>query len=305
MSNIKTNYKKLQHMLLKYSFEKLKVSKEPEKLLDFLKKNNPSMIENAQKPELLAAAIVYVHLKRNKLNGRGGITAKDVGAYFGVKASAITGKVFDVEFWIDNNKKALFANEPYEYIDIDRFKVNEEYWEFLESSEADNKEEGIKVLKGIIKKDPDYYDPYITLHEYYLAEGNTKKAFEVLSQGYLRAIELVMDDDRFPDELLWGFVENRHIIRVMFNFATMLWLADNKNEALAIFLQLLKSDTNDNVGARYAIVALLEGYESYEHFEEKFATDSGYFDAGAINKWFYEKAQKHERVIGWWILKYK
>ncbi len=299
---MKTNYKQLEHLLLKYSFEKLKVSKEPEKLLDILKKNNPSMIENAQKLELLAAAIVYVHLKRNSLNGRGGITAKDVGAYFSVKASAITGKVFDVEFWIDHNKKALFADEPYEYIDIDRFEVNEEYWEFLESLEADDIEEGIKVLKKIIQKDPDYYDPYITLHEYYIADGKGKKAFDILSQGYRRAKKLVMAEDRFPDKLLWLFLENRHILRVMFNYAVIMWSTDSKAEALSIFQQLLKSDTNDNIGARYAIIALLEGYESYEHFEEQFTTESGYLNAGALNEWFYEKSQKHERVIGWWLV---
>jgi hypothetical protein len=43
------------------------------------------------------------------------------------------------------------------------------YWEFIESEDAEHIEKSIKILKGIIKKDPDYFDPYITLHEYYIA----------------------------------------------------------------------------------------------------------------------------------------
>ena len=92
------NYKTIEHQLRKYSFEFLKVSPEPLKMLEVLNKHNPQMIIDALKPNLLAAAIVYIYLKRNNLNGRGGITAKDLGEYFDVKASAISQKTFDVEF---------------------------------------------------------------------------------------------------------------------------------------------------------------------------------------------------------------
>jgi len=95
---VSDNYKTIEHQLRKYSFEFLKVSPEPLKMLEVLNKHNPQMIIDALKPNLLAAAIVYIYLKRNNLNGRGGITAKDLGEYFDVKASAISQKTFDVEF---------------------------------------------------------------------------------------------------------------------------------------------------------------------------------------------------------------
>ncbi|MDF1880003.1 hypothetical protein JHD50_01595 [Sulfurimonas sp. MAG313] len=300
------NYKEIEKLVLKYSFEKLKVSKEPEKLLKLLHKNNPEMIINAQNLGLLAAAIIYVYLKMNSLNGRGGITAKAVGLYFGIKASAITQKVFDVEFYIDNNKEEMLNNDPYEiseYIDMDRFEVNETYWNFLESPTSKDVKKSIKSLKDIIKKDPDYFDPYITLHEYYIADKDVEKAFKILSQGYYKAVALISDkNDEFPESLPWGFTENRHIIRILFNFATMLWLAGNKNEALAILLQLLKSNPNDNIGARYAILALLENYESYEHFEEEFLNETGeYLDWERQDDWFNKKVKKHPKVLSWWM----
>ena len=295
------NYNIIKVQLRKYSFKFLKVSDEPLAMLNRLNDAYPQMIIDAQKPNLLAAAIAYLYLKRNNLNGRGGITAKAVGEYFGVKASAISAKTFDVEFYLYGMDDDLGDDEVYEFIDKDRFEVNEMYWEFIESEEAEHIEKSIKILKNIIKKDPDYFDPYITLHEYYLANKETQKAFEILAVGFQRAMELVELNEKFPDELPWGFMENRHIIRVLFNFATFLWMAEDKKVALAILLQLLKSNIRDNVGARYSIVAILEGYESIEHFEEQFETESGYVDAIAINNWFDEKVKKHRDVMGWWL----
>ncbi len=296
------NYRRLEHLILKYSFEKLQVSKEPEKLFKIFAKNAPEMIENAQNLELLAAALIYAYLKREGLNGRGGITAKDLASYFEVKAPNISHKVFDVEFYLENNNLRPVENEIYEYIDIDRFKVNEMYWDFLESSDGSDIKKSVKKLQDMIIKDPDFFDPYITLHEYYMFNKEVKKGYEILSKGYFRAVDLIVDEnDDFPDVLNWGFTENRHIIRILFNFATMLWLSNQTNEALAILLQLLKSNPNDNIGARYAIVALLEKYESYEQFEEQFETGDGYLDGGRVDEWFQTKAKIHKKIIGWWL----
>ena len=296
-----TNYNTIKAQLRKYSFEFLKVSNEPLEMLDRLNDEHPQMIIDAHKPNLLAAAIVYIYLKRNKLNGRGGITAKDVGEYFGVKGTAISAKAFDVEFWLYGMGDDLDDEDSYEFIDRDRFDVNEMYWEFIENEDAEDIVKSIEILKKIIRKDSDYFDPYIALHEYYIGNNEVQKAFKILSEGYHKAMDLITLNGRFPDELPWGFMENRHIIRVIYSFATLLWMAEDRKAALAILLQLLKSNTGDNIGARYSIVAILEGYESIEHFEEQFETESGYMDAIAVNRWFDEKVEKHRNVMGWWL----
>jgi len=188
---MQTNYNIIKTQLRKYSFEFLKVSDEPLQMLERLKDEHPHMIEEAHKPNLLAAAIVYVYLRKNDLNGRSGISAKAVGEYFGVKGTAISAKASDVEFWLYDMNDYMEEDEEYEYIDRDRFEVNEMYWEFIESEDAEDIEKSIKILKGIIKKDPDYFDPYITLHEYYLANDESNKAIATLVDGYDRAMNLV------------------------------------------------------------------------------------------------------------------
>jgi len=197
----------------------------------------------------------------------------------------------------------LKASELYEYIDKDRFEVNELYWEFLESPEADDIKKSIKVLKSIIKKDSNFFDPYVTLHEYYLMDGDLKKAIDIIEKGFQRAIDLIESDGKFPDKLIWGFLENRHIIRMIFNFGMFIWANDEDKEiALNIFMQLLKSNHNDNIGARYSIVAILEGFDSQEDYEEKFKSKDGVgLEYEALEKWFYKAAYKHKKIIGWWI----
>ena len=295
------NYKTIQHHLHKYSFEFLKVSREPLHMLEILNENNPQMIQDAQKPNLLAAAIIYIYLKRNKLNGRGGITAKSVGEYFDVKGAAITQKAFDVGFWIKKKVKHKQTKALYEFIDKDRFEVNELYWEFLESPDANNVKKGIKVLNAIIKKDSDFFDPYMTLYEYYLMDRDFKNAVKIMERGFNRAIELIGNNEKFPDELPWGFVENRHIIRMLFNYAIFVWANGEKDTALDILMKLLRSNHNDNIGARYSIVAILEGFNSQQEYEEQFETPEGMLQYAALEEWFNKSAQKHKDVIGRWL----
>jgi len=299
---MQNNYNTIKTQLRKYSFEFLNASDEPLQMLDRLKDEHRSVIEEAQKPHLLAAAIVYVYLKRNNLNGRGGITAKAVGEYFGVKGTAISAKSSDVEFWLYGMDDYFDEDEVYEFIDKDRFKVNEMYWEFIESEDAEHIEKSIKVLKNIIKKDPDYFDPYITLHEYYLANDEPDKAIVILVDGYNRAMDLVMLDGEFPDELLWGFLENRHIVRMIFNYALLMWRLEDKDRAVSLMLQLLRSNPGDNIGARYYIVAILEGFESEEAFESDFMEEGKeYLDWQKQEEWFQEKVVKHRNLLGWWL----
>ena len=146
----------------------------------------------------------------------------------------------------------------------------------------------------MIKQDPYFFDPYTVLHEYYLNENKIQKAFNLMSKGYKNAIELITKNGKFPDILRWGFIENRHIIRVLFNFATLLWQADKKEEALDILKKLLKSNPEDNIGARYSILAILEGFESQEHLEEEFDEGDGYLDWQKQEEWFVQNARKYK-----------
>ena len=133
-------------------------------------------------------------------------------------------------------------------------------------------------------------------------DGEHKKAIKIMENGLKRAIDLVDNNGRFPDELPWGFMENRHIIRMIFNFGMFVWMNEDKEIALNIFMELLKSNHNDNIGARYSIVAILEGFNSQEEYEEQFESKDGQsMDYTELEEWFYKSAKKHKEVIGWWL----
>jgi tetratricopeptide (TPR) repeat protein len=295
---MKERYQYLAKKLRKYSFKYLKASDAPIELLDRLKDARPEMIMDSKSLDLLASAIVYYHVREEGLGGRGGLTKKSIAIYFDVKEQSVTQKTFDVSSYLD--ERHLGKDEPIEFIDKDRFKVNEMYWDFLDSDIVNDPKKSIKKLKEIIKKDPDFFDPYVTLHEYYFSEERTQDAFAILSIGYDRAMKLISKTGRFPTEMLWGFTENRHIMRVMFAYATLVWLVDDKKQALDIMLMLLHLNPNDNIGARYYIVALLENFDCAEDVDEMFEEKFG-MDAIKIEKWFHEKAQKHQDVLGWWF----
>jgi tetratricopeptide (TPR) repeat protein len=188
----------------------------------------------------------------------------------------------------------------YEFIDKERFEVEEMYWDFMESEEQDVAK-GIKELKSMIQKDPDFFDPYVVLFDYYHADNKPMLAFEIIKDGYNRAMKMIVKKGKFPDELSWMFMENRHIIRIIFQYAMLMWEVGEKDEALRIFQQLLGSNPNDNIGARYVIVAMLDGMASMREYEEKFETKEGYLDGNKVEKWFQKAAKKYPDEIGWWF----
>lgn len=291
------NYKIIKNQITRFCFEKLKNNQSPMERFEELYQKNNTMIHNALKPELISAAVIYSFLREHKLNGKDGVTTKQLAEYFSVKPQAVTSKVFDVDCVV--NRSAIFPenNGYYEFIDKDRFEISEAYYEFLESPDRDDYKKSEKILLALIKKDPYFLDTYTSLHEYYLANNQGKKAFDIMLKAYDKAIFLVINKNgKFPDSLPWGFVENRHIIRAMFNFAAILWLNRDTKNAMPIFKTLLKSNPNDNIGARYMIIAILEKIKSLYHFEEKFGSDWQ-----AQEEWFTKAAQKHKNIIGWWL----
>ncbi|MEA3492729.1 MAG: hypothetical protein U9R27_12635 [Campylobacterota bacterium] len=298
---LNNNYKDIKIELEEFANKYLEDKLDVLKLLDTLNENSHK-VTDAQNMKLLAATIAYIYVKQQKLNGRGGITAKMVGEFFNVKATAISGKMMDIEFYLNGQKISVRSHESYAFYDTDRYEVNQMYWDFLDSKISEESDKSIKTLKKIIKKDPNFFDPYITLHEYYYANKDFGDAAKILNRGYGKAMDLVLNNGRFPDELEWGYIENRHVIRMISQFGMFLWEIEDKEEALEVFMQLLKSNINDNIGARYAIVAMLEGFESMAHYEQKFMGSHGFgLDAMAVEEWFSEASKKHKEVIGWWF----
>ena len=183
---------------------------------------------------------------------------------------------------------------------VDKYRpVEVTYYEMMDSSDFASSRDMEREVRKIIKKDPDYLDPYLLLYEVYQEEGKFNTAEEILNQAYNRAIELITDENgNWPEYLVWGFTENRHIIRALFNKAVSLWHNDETDKALDLLRQLLKTNPPDNVGARDYILAIRMNM-SFEEYEDRF-NKGGYYDSESMD-WFKKNAPNFPDEFGWWF----
>ncbi|MFH1142450.1 MAG: tetratricopeptide repeat protein [Candidatus Uhrbacteria bacterium] len=196
----------------------------------------------------------------------------------------------------------LNTTNPHRKKQIDEYinkgsKIMNEYYDLLESetmSEGD--------LRNLISKDPEFLDPYLVLADLLYEQGKDIEARELLRQAFARAMKIIVDSKgRWPKSVPWGWLENRHIVRAIDRWAHELWEEGRDEYALELFRKLFKSNPNDNIGARYEILALLMGYQP-GWAEEMFpAEHPGFVDAIENDKWFQKYAPEYPGEFGWWL----
>lgn len=182
-----------------------------------------------------------------------------------------------------------------EFVDQDH-EVIDDYHKLIQE------EPGIPLLKvelkKLIKKDPDFFDSYLTLFNILQSEGRQREAEKLLDEAYKRAINLITDQKgEWPDLLEWGWVENRHIIRTLLNKAISLWRSGKTDDALDLFRKLLRSNPGDNVGARDYILAIRMKM-SFKKFEKRF-NKGGFYDSH-LSDWFEKNYRKFPDEFDWW-----
>ncbi|HUV85707.1 MAG TPA: tetratricopeptide repeat protein [bacterium] len=172
------------------------------------------------------------------------------------------------------------------FVDKDR-EVMSAYYDFCDYYDSEDFDYGTgeKLLREFIDEDPDFLDSYLTLREILLERGKYAKAERLLNEAYVRALQLIRDAaGNWPDELPWDRWGNRHIIRALLAKAEDLWEAGENEKALDILRRLLRTNLNDNIGARYYILAIRLGMD-FDTFYERFEDEYGYYD-GSILEWF-------------------
>lgn len=174
----------------------------------------------------------------------------------------------------------------YEYTDEDH-DVMMEYYEIMDSKLSDAKL--LAKMNHLISQDPYFFDPYLTAYDVYLKKGKVQEANTLLDAGYKLALKIVVDKKgNFPDSLEWGWLENRHIIRIILTKGIALWQSGDTKTSLTIFRNLLNSNPFDNVGVRYYMLAVLEEL-SYDTYTSLYENDDYLSDD--IFTWF-EKGRK-------------
>jgi len=182
-----------------------------------------------------------------------------------------------------------------EFMDKSR-TVMDEYYEVTEQFQAQqiSLRETKRTLRRLIKIDKYFLDAYLYLAQIEYDEEDYEGYSRLVWDAYLKALHLVSNaDGDYPKSLPWGWLENRHIIRALCNFALLQWEQGHIRLSLEIYRKLLASNLNDNIGARYSILAIRLGYGP--EYEALFLPDSEPIyglDAKKMDAWFDSNASK-------------
>jgi len=189
-----------------------------------------------------------------------------------------------------------------EFIDSDR-EVADKYYEILDSNVSPKKM--LEKMYQLIAKDKDFYDPYLIAYKILFAQGNNKEAAQLLSEAYDRAIDRITDvHGNWPKEMLWGFLENRHLMRTIESYAYFCWEAGKTDVALDIFRRLFRTNPNDNQGTRHSILALRLGLGSQEWQKPFEVMRDGSvlgLEAVKLTEWFETNAKRFPEEFQWFF----
>tara|TARA_Y100000294_G_C8568677_1_gene341874 strand:+ start:3751 stop:4332 length:582 start_codon:yes stop_codon:yes gene_type:complete len=180
-------------------------------------------------------------------------------------------------------------------------KVMDDYYELLERYEEGDfsKVKMINELKKLIKEDPYFFDSYSSLYLLLSESKKEKEAIKLLNEGYKKSLEVILDKKgEWPDSMEWGFLENRHVIRIILNKAILEWELEDNDVALDLFRNLLRTNPRDNAGVRFYILAI-KMKMTFDDYEEKF-NRGGYYDSDSW-KWFNENVESFSDEFGEWM----
>jgi tetratricopeptide (TPR) repeat protein len=189
-----------------------------------------------------------------------------------------------------------------EFIDENRPETMDKYYDLIESETDTQKFK--KEMESLIQSDPDFFDPYQAVADILIEDEKYFEADRLLKEGFKKAMMRITDyQGRWPKNICWHFMENRHLVRMLDRFACDLWDGGREVYAIELYRKLLKSNPNDNIGARYNILAISLGYDCDE-VENEFPTEDkrpGFVDAIKMEKWFRKNAVDFPEEFEWWF----
>ena len=164
------------------------------------------------------------------------------------------------------------------------------YYDFITQSPEPKGGQLTKQMKEFIQQDPDFLDPYNIMYHHLRDRYHAEKALDYLNQAYERALKQLLDDEgHWPARLDWEWMENRAIIRTLWNRADALYAHAFRQEALDLFRRIIRYDQRDANGVRFKILALRMGksYKDY-YIDFELMDPSG----RNLHSWFDRNAKK-------------
>ncbi|HBD92741.1 MAG: hypothetical protein A2015_03395 [Spirochaetes bacterium GWF1_31_7] len=175
--------------------------------------------------------------------------------------------------------------QKFEFIDKKR-PAYDELNKLTETLDPQKPEQGLSKLEQLIKKDADYLETYLFIADFYVTMDEIDKWEQYIDKAYNKAIQMITEkspDGLWPDVLSWNHEENRHIISALIEKALFFWMVEENDSAIKLLHQLLQSETEDQCGISFYLLAVLENMD-YEVFHEKFDDEGDFNDS--VYEWF-------------------
>jgi len=113
-----------------------------------------------------------------------------------------------------------------------------------------------KLLSKAIEIDEDYVAAYVGTTAVYRETRNFKKEKESADIAFEKVKKIF---PKWPEEMIWGILENRQYLRAICDKATTSQISGNLKEAEKLYRLILKLNPGDNQGVRYLIAGLFAG----------------------------------------------
>lgn len=165
----------------------------------------------------------------------------------------------------------------------------------------------IEQLKGFVKEAPRFLESYLWLEELYSRNRRRRSEQAIFKKACAKAFQMVLGkENKWPDEMSWGSMDNRTLIRIFLRRAEELWHRGQGDQLLlkqakTIYLNLLHSDPNDQPCTRIFALAILEGISNHD-FYSRFMDFDEYGDYGLkdeVFEWFEQEGTKHADLKPW------
>ncbi|MFT6981813.1 MAG: hypothetical protein ACJAUD_000578 [Crocinitomicaceae bacterium] len=150
----------------------------------------------------------------------------------------------------------------------------------------------LQYLVSLTKKAPDFLQPYEIILSM-LSHFEKDKEVVVLKEETQKQLQeacyrIAEKHDVFNKQIEWGWHENRPLVRGLNFHADTLWKEGEVDKAYELFSKILKTNENDNIGARYSVKAT-KGGMSHQEFENRFTYSDkrgSYYKNEELSDWF-------------------
>lgn len=134
---------------------------------------------------------------------------------------------------------------------------NDLYYDAMDAMNDGNSKVAVSLLIQALKLDPDYIQTHHGLSAVYRDISNIEKYRLHTLKAYDETRKIFQ---KWPKELPWGDMDNRQYHRAIF-FRADLHIEDGEEDkAIELYRLLLSMNPNDNLGVRYYLAAIYDGY---------------------------------------------